>query len=143
MIEGVFHIGLEQLELIRIIRSSAFEKQDEYPSIFGETAEHLDSQGIHVIVYDDSEGVATGRLVGNRIEGVCVKPEKRGLYYGDLVVKMLIDRAFRNNIGILHVEADEQAADFFRRIGFVKTEDSACSEKDMMITKDLLIKCKH
>lgn len=121
MIEGVFVTGIEGLEQTGGLRHEVFTGDLGMPVSFEK--DFYDHFAHHLLVKDGDELVATGRLVlkddAFLIGRIAVKKEARGNQYGDLVVRMLIDRAF-NIIGGKEVVVHSilPAQDFYKKIGF-------------------------
>lgn len=86
-----------------------------------------DKEADHVVVYEENIAVATGRLIykdGEYLIGrIGVLPEYRGKRYGDLVVRMLVDKAFRKGAFDVFVHAQLSAVDFYKKIGFKRFGD--------------------
>jgi len=126
MVEGKFlRSGDGFLESLKI-RKKVFVEE------MGFTVESVmdewDSIAEHVIVYNEEHKiVAAGRLTLMDkqfwISQVAVLKEERGKYYGDFVVRMLVDRVFRNNGQEIWVKADENTFLFFAKIGFTAIEN--------------------
>ncbi|MCF8020215.1 MAG: GNAT family N-acetyltransferase [Vallitaleaceae bacterium] len=121
MIEARYVFGKEALELCGSIRYEVFTEEQ------GVDVQHerdlYDHFGHHVVVMEGDIAVATGRLIyANEIfllGRIAVLKNHRGKNYGDLVVRMLIDRAF--NIGAEEVEVHAQlpVQGFYESIGFI------------------------
>lgn len=103
--------------------------------------DELDSQAIHVIVYEevpdwndhglsseDKKPVATGRITYDgsvcEIGHVAVLKEYRGMKYGDFTVRMLLNKAFTSGIPIVTVNSKDENVDFYQKIGFQGTGES-------------------
>ncbi|PKM51098.1 MAG: hypothetical protein CVV02_08080 [Firmicutes bacterium HGW-Firmicutes-7] len=145
MIEAIIVKGLEKVKDINVVREDIELMLADGVNFFENDS--LDQTALHVIVYEEKQPVATGRLLNIElnnyvIDKICVKINKRRLYYGDLVVKMLIDKAF--NIGAKEVVAlvPNDGIGFFTRIGFSIVDENN-SVKKLCITKDAVKKCKH
>jgi predicted GNAT family N-acyltransferase len=83
-----------------------------------------DERAWHLIVELDGAYVATGRLTLDgegawKLGKIAVLPEFRGQHIGDFVVRLLVDRALSMPKAPIYVIAQEQAAPFYERIGFV------------------------
>ena len=121
MIEGKFLKGTEDLSEAFNIRKKVF--CEEQGISMEEEFDTLDRESIHVIIYDENNIVATGRLYRKddyyKIGRIAVLKEFRGKYYGDFVVRMLIDRAFQEGATCVHVGAQRKAQAFYETIGFV------------------------
>lgn len=144
MIEGHFELGASALEKTALLRYETFTAELGMPSeveidIYDQFAHHL-------IVEDGSKVVGTGRLVYKEdkylIGRIAIDKDSRGLKLGDLVVRMLLDRAF--NIGAKEVSVYSMipVQGFYERIGFkAKGEpfiDATIEHIEMTITKDML-----
>lgn len=103
--------------------------------------DELDSQAIHVIVYEedpnwneqrhannDKKPVATGRIIYDgadcQIGHIAVLREYRGMKYGDFTVRMLLNKAFTSGINIVSVNSQDENVDFYQKIGFQRTGES-------------------
>ncbi len=67
--------------------------------------------------------VATGRLIlledgRYKIGRIAVLKEYRGKKYGDMVVKMLVNRAFLSGANQVYISAQTRVIDFYHKIGF-------------------------
>lgn len=105
------------------IREKVFVEELNVP--FNIEFDDLDRESIHVMVIDNIDHnsyVATGRMHYNgeycRIGHIAVLKEFRGRYYGDLAVRMLINRAFTSGIDEVWTEVDLVVKPFFEKIGF-------------------------
>lgn len=121
MIEGKFVVGYEALETTGLLRYEVFTEELGMPiSVEKDVYDHF---AHHLIVRDGEEFVATGRLIikdGEFIIGrIAVDPKARGNHYGDLIVRMLVDRAFnllKAERVVVHSMLPVQ--DFYTNIGF-------------------------
>lgn len=121
MIEGKFLKSEDDFTDSLILRKKVFVEEMGYTveSIIDE----WDSISEHVIIFNEEHKVvAAGRLfLYNKqfwISQVAVLKEERGKYYGDSVVRMLVDKVFRNDGQEVWVKADENAFQFFTKLGF-------------------------
>lgn len=143
MIEAIIVHGLEKIKDVNVVREEIDFKHNENVKIF--QRDSYDEQALHVILYEDQVPTATGRLLCSNeyvIDKVYVKLNKRNKYYGDLVVKMLIDKAFNMGASEVFALVPVNGIGFFNSIGFSQLEESDLMQK-MFITKDRIIKCKH
>ncbi|MCT4597295.1 MAG: GNAT family N-acetyltransferase [Vallitalea sp.] len=87
----------------------------------------LDEHAIHVVVYEDSKPVGCGRLINSSDEyligRIGVLEHKRGNYYGDLIVRMLIQKAFDIGAQEISVHSQLPAVKFYNKIGFKEYGD--------------------
>lgn len=112
-ISNVYHIRNEVF-----CKELGMKEQDE--------KDGRDDSSVHVLIfsYDDTmKPVATGRIAydGNTyiIDKVCVIKEERNKYYGDFVVRMLVNKAFLSGANEVLVETYSQNIKFYEKIGFV------------------------
>lgn len=126
MIEGKFLKSEDDFSDILEIRKKVFVEE------MGFTVESIsdgrDTESEHVIVFNEEHKVvAVGRLslIDNQfwINQVAVLKEERGKYYGDFVVRMLVDKVFRNEEQEVWVKADENSINFFSKLGFAVMEN--------------------
>ncbi len=121
MIEGKFLKFEDGLSCVLEIRKKVFVEELGLP--MDSLSDDLDSGSEHVIVFNEKhQVVAAGRLslIDEEfwISQVVVLKEERGKYYGDFVVRMLADKAFRNSGSEVLVKADENSFHFFIKLGF-------------------------
>lgn len=121
MISGEFVVGIEGLEQTGVLRNEVFTGELGMPISFEKDV--YDHFAHHLVVSDGSNMVATGRLIikdGEFLIGrIAVEKEARGNQYGDLVVRMLVDRAF-HLLGAKSVVVHSMmpVRDFYSGIGF-------------------------
>ena len=123
IVQAKFISFIDSQNEVMEVRQSAFginEKIDEVDTSM---------ETIHVLIYaDDVEcrHVATGRLYKKQgeaiIDKVGVIREEQRKKYGELSVRMLVDKAFRQGENEVIVYTCEENIGFFQRIGF-----GACS----------------
>lgn len=121
MIEGHFTIGTKGLEETGFLRSMVFtEGQGVDPSIERDMYDHF---AHHLVVKDGHEVVATGRLIYKNDEfligRIAVDEQMRGQKLGDLVVRMLCERAFNLGAKEVVVHSQTQVKDFYGKVGFL------------------------
>ena len=80
----------------------------------------------HVLVYEgikESHPVATGRLVieGNiaNLEMIAVIKKSRRKQYGDMVIRMLVEKARNLSCNSIEVDSPEHLMDMFGKVGFL------------------------
>lgn len=120
MIEGKLLFMLDNLSDVYHIRSQVFQNEIGIEESIDQDG--LDSNAVHVLVYNDKTPVATGRLLFGdnefRIGRVSVLKEARGNYYGDFVVRMLVDKAFQMGAEEVSLHAMHNVIPFYEKIGF-------------------------
>ena len=121
MIEARYVFGNEAMQLSGGIRYEVFTEEQgvdiQYERDFYDYFAH------HVVVMKDDLPLATGRLIFTNevflIGRVAVLKDHRGNNYGDLVVRMLIDRAFSIGADEVEVHAQLSVQGFYEGIGFI------------------------
>lgn len=120
MIEGKFIYGDQDLSEIFAIRREVFCKEQKISE--EEEFDELDKKALHVIISEKGKKLAVGRLVKEedyfKIGRIAVLKEFRGMYYGDFVVRMLVDKAFQLGAKEVHISAQTYAIGFYEKIGF-------------------------
>lgn len=139
MIEGKFLKFEDGFSDILEIRKKVFI--DELCCPLDSLKDSLDSESEHVIVFNENhEVVASGRLSlidkDFWISKVAVLKEEREKYYGDFVVRMLVDKVFRNRGEQVWVKADDNSYQFFTKLGFYIVETVNISQN----TKFMIMK---
>lgn len=105
-----------------------------------------DSLAMHLVLYDDGIPVAAGRLYHDgktfRIGRCCVKKGFRGQGFGDMLVKLLLLKAFSYNPSEVVISARQVMQGFYEKYGFVPFGDSYIEAKEphiaMRVNKDTL-----
>lgn len=108
-----------------------------------------DVKAWHAYVYDNEISIGTGRLIiqeGEFLIGrIAVLYQFRGQAFGDLIVKMLIDKAFREGAETCFVHSQLQVIEFYKKIGFIPFgdtyEESGIMHQSMYIKKEMINKC--
>ena len=92
----------------------------------------------HVLLYEavtEEELIAYGSLIinGNSADIVllAVKESYRGKKYGDLITRMLIDKALSSSYNNIYVDLPNYLISMFKKIGFYKIEDSEDREENV------------
>ena len=103
------------------IREAVFVSEQGFPS--ESEWDELDAVCDHVIVYDGALPVAAGRLY--ELTGgawgfgrVCVLKAHRKQRYGDLVVRMLLNRGLKKGAALFRISAQLHAQGFYEQFGF-------------------------
>lgn len=126
-IQGKFKTYQDDIsEIIEIRRKVFVEEQHKKEE---EEFDEYDKNAIFCVVYEENEDdkikipVGTGRLVlledgRYKIGRIAIKKEYRGKQYGDMVVKMLVNKAFMAGASEVYVGAQIRAKGFYEKIGF-------------------------
>lgn len=120
MIKGQFIIGIEGLKETGFIRTEIFTGDLKMPlSVEKDQYDHF---AHHLIIYDGEKKIATGRLILKDdvflIGRIAVLKESRGMQIGDLVVRMLLDRAFSIGAKEVSVHSLIELQPFYEKVGF-------------------------
>lgn len=107
------------------IREEVFVKEQNVPMELEK--DELDPIAQHIVVYENNIPLATGRLViqdGQYLLGrIAVLKEHRGKGLGDLVVRMLVRRAFDLGAKEVHLHAQTKVQKFYEKLGFTAYGD--------------------
>lgn len=120
MVSGRFLSPADDLSQCYAIRRKVFIEEQGVPEEL--EFDGSDAYAMHLLVFDGEKNVATGRI--SLIDGiykigrVAVLKDERGKNYGDLTVRMLCDRAFRNGAKEVWLDAQLHAVGFYESIGF-------------------------
>jgi predicted GNAT family N-acyltransferase len=102
---------------------------------------------MHLVILDDEKPVAAGRVYHDgktfRIGKCAVLGEMRGKGVGDLLIKLLLLKAFEFNPSEVRIHAIANAVGFYKRYGFAETgapfvEDTA-EHITMTVNRDTLV----
>lgn len=125
LIRGIWKKGTEDLSDIYELRREVFVEEQHIP----ENLEFVgdDEEYEHLIVYEDHEPVATGRMrfidsETIRFGRICVRKEYRGMLLGDFAVKIMLEKAFQEGALEVVLDAQDGAVGFYKRLGFVQEE---------------------
>lgn len=144
MVEAIFVKGTEKKkEIINIISSCNSERND---FILGQDNINFEESTYHVVVYENQKAVATGSLITTPeyyIENVSVLEDFRKKYFGDLVIKMLLDKGFNLGAKEIFIHAPKELVTFFKKIGFYELEEINEKWIKLGIQIKNLKKCKH
>lgn len=123
------------------IRQKVFVEEQGFRNEFDE----IDSKAYHALISDNESVIATGRLFTNdnftyHIGRIAVLPAYRGKHIGQMVVSALEQKAAQCGGISISLSAQCRAADFYKKLGYVKTDDVHMDEFCPHVTmiKDLL-----
>ncbi len=142
MVRAYFLLGVEDLSVPFRIRDEVFVKEQGFSA---ETEkDDMDVRALHAVIEEDGVPCGTGRLFfgdgGWHIGRMAVLREKRGLRYGDLLVRMLVDRALSIGAQEIYVGAQKHAQGFYEKLGFricgEEYEEEGCPHVPMLLTKE-------
>ncbi|WP_167957625.1 GNAT family N-acetyltransferase [Anaerosporobacter faecicola] len=115
MLEGKYLMIGDPLNDVINVRKQVcgFDQQDS-----------MDTEAIHVIVYENHIPVACGRLLIVHetflLDGIYVIQEKRNEKIGDFVVRLLVEKAYLLNTETVNVICDSTNKGFFSKLGFIE-----------------------
>ncbi len=123
-IEGKYINGTEDITEIKRIRELIFQTADY-------TTDHLygmdvsmicDEMAVHALAWMEGKVVGCGTLFYDGdtylLDRIAVPEEERRKKYGDFIVRMLLDRAFRNHAERVVAYVSEEIFPSFQTIGF-------------------------
>lgn len=148
MITGKLIAGSGDLSEVQSIRMRVFVDEQGFPA--DEEMDQYDARAVHALLYDDDHNpAATGRLYIDddgywRIGRVAVLKGKRGAQLGDLVMRMLLDKALGVGAKRFRISAQRQAEGFYALYGFApygeEYMDHHVPHIDMEATDESIVK---
>lgn len=128
-IEGKYINGIDDMSEVTKLRQIVFGREDY-------STEHLyhmdttlisDMMAVHALAWMEGKLVGCGTLFYDGetylIDRVGVPEEERHKKYGDFIIRMLIDRAFRHNAEKVVAYIEESTFPFLKTIGFKEVEN--------------------
>ncbi len=147
MITGKFIAGNGDLQEAYGIREEVFVKEQGFPAEI--ERDEYDARAIHALLYDDDhKPAATGRLyIDNEgfwhLGRICVRKDLRGKQLGDLVMRMMLDKAIGAGAGFFRLSAQSSVEGFYRIYGFTPygEEYEVCGKPhvNMEATKESIV----
>jgi predicted GNAT family N-acyltransferase len=122
MITGKLIPGNGDISEALDVRRRVFVEEQGFPA--QEEPDEYDARAVHCLLYDDAHRpAATGRLFIDddgywRLGRVAVIKEMRGKQLGDLVMRMLLDKALSVGAKRFRLSAQRSAEGFYRLYGF-------------------------
>lgn len=128
------------------VEEQGFLEQSEFDA--------YDAQSMHLVIYDGENPIAAGRLYHDgktfRLGRLAVIKEYRGQGVGDMLIKVLLLKAFGFSPSKVCLSAQIHAKDFYERYGFFvdgeEIEEEGVRHVPMSVTKETLVfksKCGH
>ncbi len=132
MVKGRYIEGANNLKCVLDIRKKVFE--EEFGINGGGEALPDDNMAVHGVAYDDNDNiVAVGTLYFDglkfTIDKIAVLPDYRKQYYGDFILKILIDKAAAVSPTEIYGKCFIESAGFMESVGYQKTgelSDNIC-----------------
>ncbi|MBE5781651.1 MAG: GNAT family N-acetyltransferase, partial [Clostridiales bacterium] len=119
MLRASWLFGMDHFEAARAVRMAVFVKEQGYTE--EEEFDDFDYYAWHTVVYYNDEPIATGRVYLDNgrfcIGRICVLKEYRGQHVGDLVVRLLLDRALNAGAEGVFLSAQTYAQGFYEKFG--------------------------
>lgn len=82
----------------------------------------MDKKAEHVIIYENNNPIATGRVFKMEEEfmlgRICVLKEFRGKNFGNIIVKLLVNRALNKGANKIYIHAQAYLKEFYINLGF-------------------------
>lgn len=120
MVETKWFYGAEGIQDALLIRRDVFVEEQKVPKEI--EYDEWDQKAFHLVVYDQGIPKATGRCILKEgiysLGRIAVVKEARGQGFGDLVVRMLVRKAFQQGAKEVHLHAQLQVQDFYEKLGF-------------------------
>lgn len=89
---------------------------------YEEEMDGTDADAIHLVAYEDGKLVSTGRILNTDgqffLGRIATLKEYRKKGYGDLIVRMLIRKAFSMGAEKQYIHAQVSARGFYEKLGF-------------------------
>ncbi len=145
MITNQWFCGIEHAPEARAVRNAVFvEEQGFAPD---DEFDVFDEQAMHVVIYDGDEAVGTGRVYYDgktfRVGRICVLKEARGQGIGDLLMRLLLVKAFAFAPSQVRLDAQVRVKGFYENFGFAvdggQTEEAGVPHVPMCVTKETLV----
>lgn len=101
----------------------------------------MDPIAQHLIITENGEPVATGRLFEQegvyKLGRICVRSQFRGQGFGDMVVRLMLDKALKLGAARLYISSQEYIKNMYCKFGFRQEGGSYRLEGDTRDHVDL------
>ncbi len=128
MVHGKWIFYTDELDDVKAVLSKVYDEE----IVFTEE----DIYGFNIVVYENETPVCCGRLNFSNekftIGRLCTIPEKRGMAFADLALRMIVRKAFDMGAQNISVKTPSDASSYFERLGFKETERT---ETEVVMTK--------
>ncbi|MBS7262114.1 MAG: GNAT family N-acetyltransferase [Eubacteriales bacterium] len=124
MITNKWFMGSEGIEDAHVVRDAVFVREQGVPREI--EYDDMDARSLHLVVYEDEKPVGVGRMYFKgdyHIGRVAVLREYRGRQLGDLLMRLLLFKAFDQDASSVSVDAQLTAEGFYARYGFTRCGD--------------------
>lgn len=112
---GVIDDSFRNLRVEIFVKEQGVPEENEF--------DEYDMQVPHLVIFSDSEPVATGRVIPYgedtvKIGRIAVKKDKRGLHLGEKIVLELLRKSKEDSAKTVRVGAQTHAVGFYEKCGF-------------------------
>lgn len=133
--------GSNSLEDAISVRRKVFVEEQNVPEEI--ELDDIDEFAEHIVIYENQKPIGTGRIYENDgkafIGRIAVLKEYRGKHFGEIVVKMLINRSYNKQSEELYVHSQTKVEKFYETFGFKpfgeKYEEAGIEHINMVLTK--------
>jgi len=145
MIQGRWITNNDDSERIDYILNTVYEKEIKEHENF--LHRELDDMANHVVAIDMETGdiVGYGRVTFDLenfvIDNVAVLPEHRRKYYGDFIVRILVDKAISCAADAIYCAVPDSISHFIESIGFKKVSTDTETPANAYIYADYNLMC--
>lgn len=126
MFKAVWLDGGGDLSLPRSIREEVFCREQGYP--LDDEFDDADARAIHLLITENGEAVATGRLFEEgglyKLGRICARKPFRGQGFGDMVVRLMLDKALSLGAVNLYISSQDYIRDMYTKFGFTQRGES-------------------
>ena len=116
--------GTKDFDTVRALRTAVFVDELGIPD--ADVFDGFDPDAMHVVLFDDGEPLGTGRLYYDGeafcIGRICVLMNRRGQGFGDMIARVLLDRALNMHAPRIRLITPPEHAGFYQKFGFVTLE---------------------
>ncbi|QGU96668.1 GNAT family N-acetyltransferase [Clostridium bovifaecis] len=116
----VWSKGNEEIENALDIRRRVFIEEQNVPEEI--EIDDIDSFAEHIVIYEGDEPIATGRIFKRDdkffLGRIAVLKEHRGKHFGEIVVKLLVNRGLNKGAEEIFIHAQTLVKEFYERLGF-------------------------
>ena len=142
MIRAFFLLGDQDLSAALKIRDEVFVNEQGFSAEL--ERDDMDMRAVHAVLEDDDGPCGTARLFFDEgrwhIGRMAVLKEKRGRGYGDLMLRMMVDKALNADVDELYVGAQKRAQGFYDKLGFLvcgeEYLEEGCLHVPMLLTAE-------
>lgn len=126
MIYGKWFAGTKEIQDALALRKQVFVNEQGFSA--ESEVDAIDERAAHAVLYDDDGAVAaTGRLYIDdegywRLGRLCVREELRGKQLGDLLMRMLLDKALMAGGRHFRLSSQTDKRLFYEKYGFSVVE---------------------